>query len=1256
MKDLFSRTSTKKKEETTDGPVVLELDLSNEPEPEIEVIPKAEGEVEAGNKLIERITEIPTTIAKNAVASADIGLSLGASTFGFMGGALNATVGLVKNLADYSVSGAAKIAAAPLQGMLPEMYDAAEQRFAYDTYSVWSDLTDDFNVVAGAIQYEPQSEYGERFVVGFNDKMEGARKWLGNKAYTAIAPDENGQEVDSLDQLKATDTLQDPLRMKLAAAAGALGESTIDLTLLAVGGLIGKGMRGKGSPNQPIPIEGIGEQTLSLQALDALEGSKPRFKSFEEAKARIEQLASGKARQTIVVETKMGLPIRVISGQDGILALKEVNKRGVQVTGVKVKYVEQSIVQKIDKLAVQKANAAFEGDHAAMAQIAGQIKTGLLQRIATQVTDTAAGVKSSLLKMGRIGELAVRELELTAGATPRAALAQRDAWNRVFKNLSTKNGTGAEIAGRVIETERQLFNEFVRAQRIIAIEKSKLGGKRKVNFEGGATGKDMANWLQAVKDTVGPQKFAELGLRSEALFDTHQVLLKRYLDEGLISQKEYSKMSNFDYLRTEFIDTLDPMVPTKIGGKTIQVGESGIQSIKTGSKKGANLDAEGLMNETIIRAENRIARNRANKRLYDIAVADPKNSVVKIAKKTKSGELADAPPGMDTLRVMVDGKLEGVYMPEHLASQWKMGDPAIAAVTANIARIVSGNALVRPLATGYNPGFVLTNLPRDIVHAWLSTNNIYSTVLPRYLLQLGMDMAVVAKDSLNKTGRYVDYINEGGGMSFLSHQGRDPFAHSGYSLSHRPRLARIRDTLSYINEQSEIMVRLAIRERVLRNQRERGIPLDPVEATWQARRYLDFAQGGSSVKVFDNVVPYLNATVQAYRSVARSAKTSPVEFSAKFMQLAGLYAGWEAYNMLFNPEAHAQIPEKQRRQNFIIHTGEFIIDEDGNKRYEYYQIKKDQSTLPATVWMEQLTDLYITGKPPTDNTLDYIIDSLPGISGVPSINFFHTYLSDHNFWHGEDIFGRDLNVENYAKFKGLPGQPTHEAFKDLGEIFNLKPEALQQATKQVIPNNTFIELATKSYDATFGDADPRMLAATTEERMAKMPFANRVYKLTHPAAVALDEMDRLAKGPNTEEFLRTQKLKDLLFEATRNGDYKGAMDYASAYANEDPFLYKDMMNRIVGTQRLEAIFKDRKKNFDDLPRSWWLGMMSQSSKARAEIYFEEWQGASAERKQFMDSTAGALSSGQLDFIDQEFMFHLSKLKSSRNTDSMDDNE
>ncbi|GAH78424.1 unnamed protein product, partial [marine sediment metagenome] len=91
---------------------------------------------------------------------------------------------------------------------------------------------------------------------------------------------------------------------------------------------------------------------------------------------------------------------------------------------------------------------------------------------------------------------------------------------------------------------------------------------------------------------------------------------------------------------------------------------------------------------------------------------------------------------------MIGGQLREMIMPEGLAKEWVSQDPAISSQAANIIGWVSGARILRPMATGINPEFALTNLPRDIAHAWITTRE-YSPHLPIAAGQMAKDYVKV---------------------------------------------------------------------------------------------------------------------------------------------------------------------------------------------------------------------------------------------------------------------------------------------------------------------------------------------------------------------------------------------------------------------------------------------------------------------------------------------------------------------------------
>lgn len=175
--------------------------------------------------------------------------------------------------------------------------------------------------------------------------------------------------------------------------------------------------------------------------------------------------------------------------------------------------------------------------------------------------------------------------------------------------------------------------------------------------------------------------------------------------------------------------------------------------------------------------------------------------------------------------------------------------------------------------------------------------------------QMSKDFAVVAKDVFTRSGRVKQFVDQGGGLNLLAHYGRT----SGQG-NIGEKVDGLQKVLGWIGETSEIWTRMALRERALKNGRTAE------EATWIARHYLDFAQGGNISKALDVGMPYLNAGIQGTRAMFRAAKESPGVFMYKMAQLMTLSSGLYYANMAVNPEAWRQTSDRDKETNFIVTT------------------------------------------------------------------------------------------------------------------------------------------------------------------------------------------------------------------------------------------------------------------------------------------------------------------------------------------------
>ena len=295
------------------------------------------------------------------------------------------------------------------------------------------------------------------------------------------------------------------------------------------------------------------------------------------------------------------------------------------------------------------------------------------------------------------------------------------------------------------------------------------------------------------------------------------------------------------------------------------------------------------------------------------------------------------------------------------------------AAFARFVRWATLSPITRAFATGIEPMFALRNLPRDVMHAWFAARtfrdgkwqSVYSPVAPKFVVQMAKDMKDVFYDTVHRTGKYNDYIDDGGGMDFLTTQGR-PFT-KGLKLESG--MDKAMDILGYINESSEILTRLAIRERVIKNRaKELGISVEEArkrkdicrEATFAAVDYMNFGDGGGFSKAVDNAIPYFNARLVATRSLFRvfKDKGSAVESVAKLGQFAALVAGLYLGFKHLAPETMKALKDDPRTSGSLIFPlGDKLAfkDEQGQTRYPFIKIPIDQSQRFFKVLFEAFT-------------------------------------------------------------------------------------------------------------------------------------------------------------------------------------------------------------------------------------------------------------------------------------------------------------
>lgn len=774
--------------------------------------------------------------------------------------------------------------------------------------------------------------------------------------------------------------------------------------------------------------------------------------------------------------------------------------------------------------------------------------------------DTTGNFKRALEKAGRAGLKVIIKHDLVAGARSKAIKMYNEKFDTIYGGLS--------------EVEVKILNMIISSRRTLAISKYK-----NIKHPDGLVD-EHKNFLNMV-----PRKLLnKLNARADEYFKTMKEMLDLLLKEGIITPESYKALvSKGDYSPRVVLHHIDPDIVYRSGfgsGKLITVSSSGLKPLEEGTYGLLETDSQLLLMEVINRTLTRIARNEANKELYEFAKNNPNNGLVMPWKRNLK-----VPARHTRVNVMINGKPKSMILPNEYAREWVVRDSQISRELAATLKWLSGSVVLKPMATGINPEFILTNFPRDILHVWMTTAE-YSKFMPLAALQMGSDLIKVAKDVWLRKGRFLDYIDEGGGMEFLTHQGRIDNPVTG-------KLRELQRILGYLGETSEVWVRLALRERTIKNRLKKGMTPEEArtEGTWVARNYLDFSQGGSFAKAVDNFVPYLNATIQGTRGILRHARQDKIGFTFKAAQLIALGASLYLAHRT-NKEAMDDTDDFVKVNYFYFNLFPFK-DKEGDTRWVQFTIAKDQGQRLFTTLGEALMAWYLGDDYKYSNIIMALKDSLPILPTEnlpPTLAAAIGLIANKDLWRMRDIWpGPKVKLgEEWLEY-------TPHAFRQVGKI-GVSPERSRFALAKLFTyGNIYTWAAGGIYKLIAGvTEDDESYYKTTEQIWASSPFIRKVTKVTDPRVRTRRYKETYGKEVTTEAFKITRE-----FDMVLNKYFQGRAtkeDILSALEKVPAEHKKRLLDRF---ERALKINVSGKKTF-------WVDLAESAPKLRAYIFWSEY--------------------------------------------------
>ena len=830
----------------------------------------------------------------------------------------------------------------------------------------------------------------------------------------------------------------------------------------------------------------------------------------------------------------------------------------------------------------------------------------ILKKTKTRFIDTSGNVKDELLKLGPEGRDTVVAFDLTRGASSISDMELKGHQQNIYNALTP-------------DDERDL-NRIIASRSTIAIKNR----NEEVARTAGLQANDHNAFLQK-KAYENPERFAALNQRADEYFKVMRGELDKAFGAGLIDQKSYDNLVNSgDYSKSKFLQYIDPDQAYTFGGKQVSVPSSGIQRLRKGSEEAMEINSRLLMAEVVMRNNARIMKNNANLQLLNIGRMDKARTgglvkevppqpkpIVGPDGETKWISVAPHPSaGHEIIHVMENGKKRYIEVPSEFAQGWVMSDPQISKEFANTVGWLSGGKILKPMATGLNPEFALTNFARDLAHIFLTTNE-YSPVLPKAMAQQAVDLVATAKDAIFRSGSYNRYIAQGGGMEFLTHQGRP--SQLGSTIN------KLYNVAGYLGETTEIWTRLALRRRALVNAVKQGVPMSKAEkyATHTARTYLDFVQGGSFIKALDTGIPYLNAAVQATRGLGKAVIDNPGLFTAKLAQISGLAAGIYYANRFVNPEAWEQISDREKSGNFIITTPLYYRDKNGDKRHLYFKIAKDQSQRVFASLAENLAAMAIGDKFSMTQIGQSLRDAMPIIpTGMmpPTFEAMLGYASNKNFYRNEDIWKGVKGVDPKQEWDRY----TPEIYKKMGEVTGMSPLRTKYAIEQVFTSgNVWTSLVGLGMSALLKELPRDVREQSMAEIVSKQPFIRKVMRSTDPYAKYEDEISNLKSEAATRRLVQRRE-----FEAK-------AEDYVRGRASREEVINYIMEQPRHKQKTMMRKFNDYIKMGDMPDKKWWIELKYADPDTRAELFHRRYEKARPEEqerlRQWLDRIPGIRS-------------------------------
>jgi len=725
--------------------------------------------------------------------------------------------------------------------------------------------------------------------------------------------------------------------------------------------------------------------------------------------------------------------------------------------------------------------------------------------------------------------------ELTRGSSPIVDHLVKDVYNESYKDLSWKEGDALNI--------------FASMKRTSELEKQ---GRLKIPEKGAKVG-DASSWLEAL-NKANPSLYTKLEEHYQPIKAANRYLLDFSNKHGLLMPEEYNALKRLggNYSVRQFLKYIDGKVVSysrqipRLGAK-ISIGESGFKHLNAGDMSYLERDQLRLLNEAGRRIVGRALKNRASMALWEFTRDNPKMALKQFgfrivkpirAIKGKAGRYIWPTPksGEALIEALDKGDQRGVMVPASFADEWHVVDPNLNKQALNLIGWLSGAKEFKVGATGVlTPFFFLGNLPRDYQFTVIRNPDLVGVNPITGTGRMIASYINTFSDAAREKGLYDIMREEGGSLEFLATQGHMTTKAFGAFRD-------IEGVIGKINRASEIWTRLVVMDRVIKARaEERGISYDDaakdpdiqMEAAYRARTNIDFGRSGSVGRTVEAFSPYTTAGLAAVDGMRRGIRSDAYRRARErggakpdigdytyrnrvlwnLASVTALMVSAGLVSRLRHPRAYEETSMYDKVNYLPIYTGLWYKDENGDKRYIYFRLAKDQSVRATSVLADAMIDHFLGYEIDTDA----IKEGLANIWVVSPTSIMPPMA--------KSLYGLNKDWDlNKGKSIGLSNvygkedwdEKTKEMYKELGKHLDISPNKVQAAVESLITNNDVLKsvnMLTEMWNKPISDEEMEKFGKKWYEEIQNIPGLSRLVGVT---------------DPNTPEYETTYKAREAL--------------------------------------------------------------------------------------------------------------------------------